>query len=331
MVFLAFMIGGAGLSFCRVLVVAMNLDSQSFADYAVIVATSAFLSSFISFGGIEATIKRFPRMAANGNFGEMQLQSGVILRQIAIRAIALGVIAFVIGSLTRASPIFAIGAAFFLALPTGYTAIIASKQRAVGNARSLASGTVFRAVLSIIGVSLVSTFGSLWAVVLAEAAMAALGCLISEIIIKKAIAKSTRLLAADMNNPVADENISQTADLQNRANDGLLIFLTYSVISAPFYLDRLYVSVTDGKSEAARYAILAIFLSAASLLVNVVGQRVGPDAVRLAMHSQSRKLAYRHVAVWCIIASAAWVSFLLALASAFHFELIPAGLKKYDV
>ena len=68
LLFLAVMMVAAGMSLARVLVVATGLSKSGFTDYAIIIATGGFISSVISFGGIEATIKHFPRLVANDEF-----------------------------------------------------------------------------------------------------------------------------------------------------------------------------------------------------------------------------------------------------------------------
>ena len=60
--YLVIMSAAAMLALIRGFVVAGILDVASFGLYAAILATGMFSSAFVSFGEIERTIKRFPRL-----------------------------------------------------------------------------------------------------------------------------------------------------------------------------------------------------------------------------------------------------------------------------
>lgn len=54
LVFVGVMLGAAGLSLVRVLLVAAALPKLDFGIYAAVIATGAFLGNLVSFGSVEA-------------------------------------------------------------------------------------------------------------------------------------------------------------------------------------------------------------------------------------------------------------------------------------
>lgn len=323
--FLAVMMAAAGLSLARIVVVATGLSKTGFTDYAVIIATGSFISSVISFGGIEATIKQFPRLVAIGHLIDMRRESHRLVRVLAMRALTLAIPLLITGTMLQNPLLILLGTAFLISLSSGYSGIIASVQRALGSPQSLAMGTVFRAVFSFVVVSAMSFSGSMWLVIAAEIMSAAIGCLISEAIISRTIIRIGASTELD-----AEVGFGEAVPLA-RTNDGLYVFFTYTLLAVPFYLDRLFVASVFSVDEAAQYAVLALFLTAASLLVNTVAQRVGPEAIKMALSVKTRRAAYLHVIRWCSATTAVWFVALAGIALAFHLNLLPAGLRKYSI
>lgn len=325
LLFLAVMMVAAGMSLARVLVVATGLSKSGFTNYAIVIATGGFISSVISFGGIEATIKHFPRLVANDNFTEMRQESHRLLRALAIRALAVGIPLVVAGLILDKHVLILVGMACLISLSSGYSGIIASVQRALGSPVSLALGTGFRAVFSFVVVSTLAFSGNLWVVIAAEVISAVVGCIISELIISRTILRmqlrSVRQIADSIDGPPTSSH----------RRDGLYVFFTYTLLAVPFYLDRVFVASHFSLDEAAQYAILALFLTAASLLVNTVAQRVGPEAIKMALLPETRRNAYFHVIRWCSAIILAWFFALACIAVAFHFDILPSGLQKYSI
>lgn len=325
LLFLAVMMVAAGMSLARVLVVATGLSKSGFTDYAIVIATGGFISSVISFGGIEATIKHFPRLVANNDFTKMRQESHRLLRVLAMRALAIGMPLAVVGLMLDNHALILMGMACLISLSSGYSGVIASVQRALGSPASLALGTGFRAIFSFAVVSTLAFSGNLWIVVAAEVISAVVGCAISEMIISRTILGMK---------PGCDRSIGDIIDEPPTSyyrRDGLYVFFTYTLLAIPFYLDRVFVASNFNLDQAAQYAILALFLTAASLLVNTVAQRVGPEAIKMALMPETRRNAYLHVIRWCSATTLAWFFALACIALAFHFNIPPSGLQKYRI
>lgn len=325
LLFLAVMMVAAGMSLARVLVVATGLSKSGFTDYAIIIATGGFISSVISFGGIEATIKHFPRLVANDDFTEMRQESHRLVRALAMRALAIGIPFAVAGLILDKHVLILMGMACLVSLSSGYSGVIASVQRALGSPASLALGTGFRAFFSFIVVSTLAFSGNLWIVIAAEVVSVVVGCIISEMIISRTILRmklgSDRQIVDSIDEPPTSHH----------RRDGLYVFFTYTLLAIPVYLDRVFVASNFSLDQAAQYAILALFLTAASLLVNTVAQRVGPDAIKMALLPETRRNAYFHVIRWCSATTLAWFLALACIALAFHFDFLPSGLQKYSI
>lgn len=318
--FLAVMLGAAALSLLRVLLVANSLPTGDFAGYAAVTATGAFLGGIISFGAVEGTIKRFPRLVALGHFNAMLSNAHKLLKTLLLRAGILGLPIYLLGWSLDSSTIKIAGVAFLFALAAGYSSVVASMQRAVGNPTRLAAGTVFRAGLSFVTVVGTAQFAGMVPVLAVEALAGLAGCVISERLFLR------REVSTETPAPLAARDGGS-----GRGGDGVWVFLAFTVISIPFYLDRLYVTAVLGTEDAARYAVLALFLMGASLLVNTIAQRVGPHAIKLAMSRSHIDTAYRYVLKWCAVTAAIWFFTIGGSALAFSLGLVPAGLAKYQI
>jgi len=321
LVFVGVMLGSAALSMVRVLLVAAALPKLDFGTYAAVTATGAFLGSVVSFGSVEGTVKTFPRLVARGQLAEMQRRAHGLFGKLAVRSLGIGLPVFVLGLLLSSQILMIAGASTLFALSTAYTGLVASMQRAVGDSRRLAQGTVFRAVLTLVAVVTTAHFaGMVWTLV-AEAVSAIVGGYLSERIFLRRTPVETPAEGAP-----AGEAIAAAVGW-----DGIRVFLAYTATSVPFYLDRLYVTATLGPARAAEYALLALFVMAASLLVNAIAQRVGPDAIKKALAPDGARAATRYILVWSAITIAIW-SLVLAVATiCITRGWLPASLKKYDL
>lgn len=320
--FIGVMLGAAGLSLLRVLLVATGLPKLDFGTYAAIVATGAFLGSVISFGAVEGTVKTFPRLVANGQLDEVRHRAHGLLRVLVLRALAAGGPIFLLGLILSSQILMIAGVAFLFALSASYTSLVASMQRAVGDSRRLAAGTVFRAVTSFVAVAVTAQVAGLAATIIAEALAAIVGCYLSERLYLRGA--STQRLAPLMG---AEAEVAASP----MKGDGVRVFLAYTAVSVPYYLDRIYVAGTLGANAAAEYALLALFLMAASLLVNAVAQRVGPDAIKLVMKPDGAAQARRYVLGWCGITTVIWIAALSGTALFLHHGWVPASLAKYEI
>ena len=319
--FIGIMLGAAGLSMVRILIVAAMLPKLDFGIYAAVTSTGAFLGSFVSFGSIEGTVKTFPRLIMIGQFEEMRKRAHGLFGRLALRSLGFGGPVFAAGLFLSNQILIVAGAATLFALSTSYTSLLASMQRAVGDSQRLAAGTMLRVLLTLVAVTLTAHFaGMVWALI-AEATSAVVGCLLSE-----------RLFLQRLS--VAAPAAGQVAKAETPAastRDGILVFLTYTAVSVPFYLDRIYVTATLGRERASEYAFLALFVMAASLLVNAIAQRVGPDAIKKSFAPGGAQDAVRYVIGWCAIGVAIWLMALAMAVVVLHQGWLPASLAKYGI
>lgn len=315
--FLVTMLGAAGITMLRMVVAASFLPVRDFGTYATIAATGAFLSSILSFGTIEATIKNFPRMVGAGQGDELLRESHHIMRRLLLRAAAVGIPVYAAGLLLDLEWLRLSGLGFFFALSTAYTLVLASMQRASGSSATLASGTLLRSGSVFIAVAAAAYWGDLTILLITEIATTIVACLLSE------------WLYFRRGRPVPARSPAPAAP--GSAGDGVRLFLTYSLISAPFYLDRLFVTSIMGREEGARYAILALFLTGASLIVNTLAQRSGPEAIRLVQRDGDHHAAARLIATWVGISIMIWLAAIGAVAAIIASGLLPASLERYAI
>ncbi len=320
--FIGVMLGASLMTMVRMAIAALLLRPHDFATYATLSATAAFLSSIISFGIIEATIKGFPRLVGEGRAGEMPGQAHAILRTVAVRALLAGGLILLAGWLLDMIWLRLLGFALLLAPANAYTAIVASMQRAAGNPVHLAAGTVLRALAVMLAVTICAAFFGLVAVVGAEAVTTVFACYLSE-----------RLFFAGRNSPACAGSGSETAAVPPHGDrgDGIRVFMAFSLITIPFYLDRLYVTSVLGDGPAGQYAVLALFLTGASLLVNTLAQRVGPDAIRLVHRDGNSAAARRQVMQWTGVSIALWLLAMAIAGSVIGMNLLPSGLARYHI
>ncbi|WP_439567637.1 hypothetical protein [Sphingopyxis sp.] len=311
------MIGAAALTSVRMIVTAWHLSLTDFATYATIVATGAFLSTTVSFGTLESTVKNFPRLVGLGRETDILPTSHLIMRRLVFRALALGIVTLSLGFALEAEWLQMLGIAFFFSLNTIYTGLLASMQRASGTPSSQAYGTVLRAMGVLLAVSFAAQTGDLLKVLIAETLATLFTCRLSEWLFFRRNAEPPTSLART---PITLAQVD---------SGGIRLFLAYSCVAIPFYLDRLFVTYVLGKEEGGRYATLALLLTAASLLVGALAQRAGPQAIRLVQLNGNAAAATRQILQWSAIASALWLSVMGAVAIAITAQILPPELARY--
>jgi hypothetical protein len=114
-------------------------------------------------------------------------------------------------------------------------------------------------------------------------------------------------------------------------NKGLLVSVSAIITSVPYYLDRMFVAENFTTSVAASYALLAVFLSAAALLINTIAQRIGAEIIKMVLGASSLLPVIRYVLRWSFWGIGVWWAFIFVVGVAFHFKLLPDGLLKYEI
>ena len=314
--FLGVMLGSSGLTIARMLAVAWLMPVESFALYTIIVATAAFGATMLSFGEVEATVKSFPRLVADGAEHALLPEGRRVLMIVVRRAVLAGSPLVALGLASEIDWLWQAGVGCLFAVATAHASLVASMQRALGHPVRLAAGTALRAVMVLTTVVLAAGSADPATVLVAEALAVIGSCLISEWVFIRRHAGS-------------GSHVTRALDAADR-RDGRRLFVAYAMASAPFYLDRLYMSGTLGATEAGRYAVLALLLSGAALLVGTVVQRVGPDVIRI-VHAGNPRTAVRHVMLWSAAVTALWLTGMALLALLITAGAVPAQLQNYAV
>lgn len=314
----------AGLSMLRGLVVASASEEVDFARYAVVLSTGYFLGYLLSFGSIESSYKAFPRLMVSGRVDDMHMAASAVSAKLSARGVVSGFALLVFGLAFGVDWFFECFVAVLFAIVASYTSLVASVQRASGDYVELASAGFLRSVLAIVLVAPAAYFYDVYWVIAAELVAGFLGVL-----------ASSRLAGVKLRAlPYAGSSLAaDTGGLSSGVNSerGLLVSIGALFVSVPFYLDRMFVAAAFGPHEAAKYALVAIFLGAAVLLFNAVTQRVGTEAIKLAASTRSIGGATAYLARWAFVGILSWLIFVCLVAAAFYSNLLPPGLEKYRV
>ena len=76
---------GSGVSIVKIAILAHVLPAEQFTLYASVFALVGFVAEITSFGLTQSTVKRFPRLAAHGRYGEVAEDLRRIMLQLALR------------------------------------------------------------------------------------------------------------------------------------------------------------------------------------------------------------------------------------------------------
>jgi len=299
------MSAAAGLSLARGFVIAGILSPQSFASYAVTVSLGAFLSSILSWGLVEETIKQFPRIAVSGDLSSLTVLSKRAVRRLTSRAAIYIPVAALAAYFLGPSSFVTLGFAVPIAYGVVVTGIVASMQRALLDPMHLAFGTVVRSAIALILASLGAYQFGLVGAVAAEVIAALVGSFVSALTSHRKIAKQS------LNKP--GSSAAHDGDVPSRlveAHGGVQVFVAYTALSVPVYLDRTFVSAVFSQSEAASYALMALFVSASIVLVNIVAQKVGPQIVSREHAGAAPGSLVWYAAKWSGLVLAIWLSFI---------------------
>jgi O-antigen/teichoic acid export membrane protein len=313
------MLAAAGMSLVRGFVVAGLLDPEDFTRYAVAVATGTFLSNFLSFGLIEGTIKQFPRMTVSGSAGALLSLSDGAIRRLAFRAaLCAPLFAVVMWVIDRDRPMVFL-AVTTIAFCVAVLGLLASVQRALLNVLNIAVANGLRASLYLaLAATGAFAFGLRGAIV-GEIVAALLGAIVSREIFKATL-RSRALQTADA--PLLAENV--------KAEHGVTLFIAYSAIAAPIYMDRAYVAAVFSPADGAAYAVLALFVTGATVFVNIVGQKVGPEIIAREKSGATAAELVFGAARWSAAVVAIWLLVIAALHWAMAMGLLPF-LDKYGI
>ena len=321
--FFSSMIFSSGLSFLRVIILATILSVVDFTYYTTILAAGAFIGSFYSFGIIEGTFKKFPIWIAQNELGLLKNSLANILKILFTRFCYVCIIISLITYLINADYILPVIISISMGFLHSIISILASTQRAIGDLNAYAFSSLIRSVLAIILVVLIAWLTNEYLLVLFAEIIAMLGgsfiaYVYSMISLKK----------LNIGSSVLDIGKVQI-DKKNK-ND-LILFVSYTILSVPFYLDRSFVTLNFTELIAAQYALLALFLSISFLLINAISQKVSPEIFKIIELTKNYKLAYNYVFKWSGLFIITWIIIIVFLWFFFSSGLVPEGLLKYKL
>jgi O-antigen/teichoic acid export membrane protein len=266
--FFGIMGSAAFVSLLRGFAVAAILPIADFGIYAIIVALGTFASNFLGLGKIEDTRKRFPRMFYDGHGFNVTAVADRIAGLLCIRGIVLVIFGSALSwAVGRPDLIFGIVACGLIAFSMGWSSVAISAHRSAGDYGTLSTSTLIRAILTFVFGCAGAFFGGWLYAVVGEFAGAVAGALISR--------WHVRRLVRNLEPPSQAIALEETRD-----NSGFILFLSFSICSIPFYLDRLFVSNLLGSEAAGTYGFLMLFVTGATVFQGIVEQQLGPELMK---------------------------------------------------
>lgn len=268
--FFMLMAVSSALGLVRGFLLAGILPVDGFGRYAMLFAIGTFAASFLSFGMVERSFKRFPRLCADGHTAWALNEADRIAKKLGGRA-ALAAAAFMLILLLASRPewlvttLLAAGVAFGV----GMQSIYISLQRAEGDLTKIGIASLSRALLALaLGATGALIFG--WnGALLGEVAGGLLGGLVSRHFVRAKVKGAGDGEQAGQLPPIAAEQRE------------LWTFLGFLGAAIPLYLDRSVVTALLGHEAAGTYAVLMLFVMGTYTATSIVSQKLGPQLVRM--------------------------------------------------
>jgi hypothetical protein len=288
------MAASSALALARGFILAHLLVPTAFGGYALLVSLGTFSASLLSFGQIERSFKRFPRLFVDGHPGQALAEADGIIVVLARRAAVVAILMLVLLPLAgRVDWLWGAACAIGVAFTVGMQSAYISVHRASGELTALGQSALARGALAVLfaagGAILASWPGAITGEILA----AALGGLISRAYVRRSVRRS--------------EGASPLRDVEPAGRE-LWLFTAFIAVSAPLYLDRVLVSLLFGKAATGTYALLMLFVMGSATLTSIVSQKLGPQLVGLQRSGQPFELQLRLLFLWVLAISAASIA-----------------------
>jgi O-antigen/teichoic acid export membrane protein len=259
----------AAISLVRGFALASLLPIVEFGIYAIVFAIGSYCSNFLGFGKIEGTRKRFPRMYLSGAAGQVSSAADRLGALLLFRAVAaLFLIGLACTFFGRTDLIKHVTGCAMVAFGGGWSSVAISAHRSVGDYNSLAISTLCRALAALILGCVGAWYGGWYFAIVGEFFGSVIGAIISRAYVRKIAGVARYVDTDEMGKGSFDSG-------------GLLMFLSFSAVAAPFYLDRLFVNQVLGANVAGTYAFLMLFVTGATVLLGIIEQQIGPEIIKL--------------------------------------------------
>lgn len=305
-VFFLMMLLGSGLSLLKMLVLAQVMEGAAFGDYVSIVGVAMLSAGLLSFGAIEGTVKRYPRLWVAGQRGEIRASAIAIAWRMGLRFASLAMLLAAINDWAGwsygrldvvAGVMFGLGAAM--------QALMASVLRAVDRASALAWFSLSRSALA-------------FAAALAGALLAGWeGALMGEVLACGLSLVQGRWIARRAYRDIPDGQAGEAEDVSGNQRDGVRLYAANTLSSVTSLADRAFVNVALGAVAAGSYGVLAMIFQVGQLLVSILTQRLGAVFIKASYTGDTGYDAVRKI--WLVfgglvIVVAGMTSGLLLLA-----------------
>jgi O-antigen/teichoic acid export membrane protein len=322
------MIFASGLGLIKGMILAKILTQVDFGQYVSISGVSMLSSSLLSFGLIEETTKRYPLLWVMGKYSEILNDAKYIIKKIALMFFAamllLAVLNFFVFKKYAVLDVLLVG---LLGFSTSLLTIVASIFRASESLQPFQVFSLNRNMialfLSIIGGMMFSWKGSI------------VGDILAAVFVIIISLKSINNIFAQAKQVSIGENIEQPQKIEHTEKldrvGGRMLYLANLLTSSTVSLDRALINTALGAASAGTYGILSLITQVVQLLVNIIGQGIGPLMIKSEFSGKtdgSIMIKPLVQIIFCCIVSGLLALFTLIL----KWRDFPSGFfQKYDI
>ncbi len=263
------------LGFAKIIVLASFFDVESFGDYISVYGVIIFVSTFVSFGKIEETIKLYPKFFELGELAKVAGSSVSVIKVLLVRYFYFFVVlfsCFFVFDLKYSFSVLVVAsiASCCISILLVYASIVRAAYKI-----ELQNKFYFVRALLVFCFSVALGFWGGW-----QAAL--FGELLASMLTIFYVSRLCKSLGAD---PFSFWSVADADNMTSGKKDksGLKLYLSFTLSSITLQLDKMFVNQFAGVAQAGIYGVANIFPQAAGVLVNIVSQRVGAKLIRLSV------------------------------------------------
>ena len=323
--------------FLKFFVLADFLTPADFAYYAAFFASVRFIAELTAFGGVDVTIKRFPRLVFHGRTSEIWTEATAKLWHLMGRyAVVFAVLWAGLAYVEQPQPLIVASALTAMAIATNLFSLTASSFRALGALITLGGSAALRAMAVFAAILLLSSPG--WHRILAIESIVLFVVSVLALLVVRSLVYRHATAA-----PGAPSEAEKQDQVISKAGDAPLLFFGFFMALLPITLDRSFVVYFEPTSVSGLYTFCAIWTAAALTVIGIYSQKIGPEIVgrraageltdpagfilkRLAMLAGILGIGavLSFCAIWLVLYDAYWVKYELTVPIAFLASLVAA-------
>ena len=314
-IFFTLMLAASGLGFLKTILLARTLEAADFGHYISLFGSALLAGILLSFGLVEATVKRYPKLWGADPFAVLDDAHGISIKLMVRAALATAACC----ALVSLTPLpYAPHELAFVGMLTATSSLqnlAASVLRGCDKAQLLQNFTLARSVSSF---TFALVGGSLWSWPGAIAGEVAAG--VGSLLFARFVVRAT-----------AGPKVSPATPPTDMATGGMRLYFSFLMSSSTSLGDRALVGAALGAAAAGTYGVVGMVYQIGQLLVTVLAQRVGAGIIKAspsadAQDEERRKLRLQ---VRVLVAACAAITGSFLLLKALHF---PGELfEKYDI